>query len=220
MENQIKQTPFLSSECNLYFKTKKTATKKTATKKTATKKTATKKGLNESSSKDNLSNDALVVTTAQQLKRVRRTKEELKDVYVDPVEMERKIVEFYSTGVLSESLAGMIQLIAVRLGLARNFYSYSFKTEMQGDAIVKMMTALRRKRFKCDVGYNPFSYFTKVAYHAFQNCIKKNKKDFDTIKRYQEEMYESYICSGLLPSKKNTHIESSDDYTANGHYES
>jgi hypothetical protein len=152
-------------------------------------------------------------------KRVRRTKEELKEVYIDPIEMERQIQEYYETDVLSESLAAMIQMIAVRLGLARNFYSYSFKIEMQGDAIVKMMTALRRKRFKCNVGYNPFSYFTKVAYHAFQNCIKKNKKDFDTLKRYQDEIYENYICSGVIPSRKNTRLDSDDDYTTNGHFE-
>jgi hypothetical protein len=152
-------------------------------------------------------------------KRVRRTKEELKDVYIDPIEMEQKIKEYYDSGNLSERLAEMIQLIAVRLGLARNFYSYSFKVEMQGDAIVKMMTALRRKRFKCGVGYNPFSYFTKVAYHAFQNCIKKNKKDFDTLKRYQEEIYENYVCSGLIPTKKNTRSETAEDYTSNGHFE-
>ena len=152
-------------------------------------------------------------------KRVRRTKEELKDVYIDPVEMETLIVEYYASNVISEKLAGMVQMIAVRLGLARNFYSYSFKTEMQGDAIVKMMTALRRRRFKCNVGYNPFSYFTKVAYHAFQNCIKKSKKDFDTLKRYQAEMYENHICSGQLPSKKNTHNTMQDDYTQNGHFE-
>jgi DNA-directed RNA polymerase specialized sigma24 family protein len=52
---------------------------------------------------------------------------------------------------------------------------------MIGDAIIKMMTALTRKRFKCDSGYNPFSYFTKVAYRAFQNRIKKEKKEHDTI---------------------------------------
>jgi hypothetical protein len=206
MEKKIKPKPQTSSGSKLSTKTKKTV-KKTFS-------------LKSSTDKVKLPTDILAAVTAPQAKRVRRTKEELKDVYIDPLEMERKIQEFYSTGVLSESLAEMVQLIAVRLGLARNFYSYSFKTEMQGDAIVKMMTALRRKRFKCNVGYNPFSYFTKVAYHAFQNCIKKNKKDFDTIKRYQEEMYESYICSGLLPSKKNTHVESSDDYTADGHYES
>ena len=155
--------------------------------------------------------------TAQ--KRVRRTKEELKDVYIDPVEMERLIVTYYDTDIICEKLASMVQMIAVRLSLARNFYSYSFKTEMQGDAIVKMMTALRRRRFKCSVGYNPFSYFTKVAYHAFQNCIKKSKKDFDTLKRYQEEMYENSICSGQVPTRKNTHYSMSGDYTQDGHFE-
>jgi len=153
------------------------------------------------------------------VKRVRRTKEELKDVYIDPIEMEALIVEYYKTDHLSDKLASMVQMISVRLGLARNFYSYSFKTEMQGDAIVKMMTALRRKRFKCNEGYNPFSYFTKVAYHAFQNCIKKSKKDFETLKRYQEETYENHVCSGEIPARKNSHFESSNDYTANGHYE-
>ena len=157
--------------------------------------------------------------SAAPIKRVRRTKEELKDVYIDPIAMEALIVHYYETDILSEELAGMVQMIAVRLGLARNFYSYSFKTEMQGDAIVKMMTALRRKRFKCSEGYNPFSYFTKVAYHAFQNCIKKSKKDFETLKRYQDEMYESHICSGEIPSRKNTRFESSEDYTANGNFE-
>jgi hypothetical protein len=152
-------------------------------------------------------------------KRVRRTKEELKDVYIDPKEMELLIIEYYDTNIISDKLAEMIQMISTRLALARNFYSYSFKSEMQGDAIVKMMTALRRKRFKCSAGYNPFSYFTKVAYHAFQNCIKKHKKDFDTLKRYQEEIYEDHVCSGYIPSKKNTRGQSSDDYTQNGHFE-
>jgi hypothetical protein len=150
-------------------------------------------------------------------KRVRRTKEELKEMYIDPVEMEALIEQYYAseTDLISDKLAEMIQMISVRLGLARNFYSYSFKSEMQGDAIVKMITALRRKRFKCGVGYNPFSYFTKVAYHAFQNCIKKHKKDFDTLKRYQEEMYEDYICSGNLPARKNSpNISKNEDSTS------
>lgn len=153
------------------------------------------------------------------VKRVRRTKEELKDVYINPTEMENLIREYYQTNIISEKLADMIQMIAVRLGLARNFYSYSFKSEMQGDAIVKMITALRRKRFKCDEGYNPFSYFTKVAYHAFQNCIKKTKKDYETLKEYQDQVYESHVCSGQVPARKNTRNGSSDDYTQNGHFE-
>lgn len=145
-------------------------------------------------------------------KRVRRTKEELKDVYIDPVEMEALIVEYYKTDIISNKLAEMVQMISTRLALARNFYSYSFKQEMQGDAIVKMMTALRRKRFKCGAGYNPFSYFTKVAYHAFQNSIKKHKKDFDTIKRYREEVYEDHMCANNLPARKNFKQGGDEDY--------
>lgn len=145
-------------------------------------------------------------------KRTRRTKEELKDMYIDPIEMEALIVEYYDTDIISEKLASMVQMISTRLALARNFYNYSFKSEMQGDAIVKMVTALRRKRFKVGVGYNPFSYFTKVAYHAFQNSIKKHKKDFDTLKRYQEEMYESYACDNNIAAHKNSHHKELDLY--------
>jgi len=152
-------------------------------------------------------------------KRVRRTKEELKNVFIDAAEMETLIDEYYRSenDEISEKLAGMIQMIAVRLGLARNFYSYSFKTEMQGDAIVKMMTALRRKRFKCGVGYSPFSYFTKIAYHAFQNSIKKHKKDFETLKRYQEEIYESHVCTGQLPHRKNTNYYKNESGSEEGY---
>jgi hypothetical protein len=140
-------------------------------------------------------------------KRVRRTKEELKPNYVDPLEMEKLIIEYYASGVLSNDLASMVQKIATRLGFAQNFINYSYKEEMIGDAIIKMMTALTRHRFKCSVGYNPFSYFTKVAYRAFQNRIKKEKKEHDTIHRYQDEVYSLLTETGQLPAKKNTHSE-------------
>jgi hypothetical protein len=140
-------------------------------------------------------------------KRVRRTKEELKPNYVDPIEMENLIKEYYKTNDLKNELADMIQKIGTRLGYAQNFINYSYKEEMIGDAIIKMMTALTRKRFKCDSGYNPFSYFTKVAYRAFQNRIKKEKKEHETIHRYQNEVYELLAESGQIPYQKNAHRE-------------
>jgi hypothetical protein len=144
---------------------------------------------------------------AKRKKRVRRTKEELKPNYVDPIEMENLIKEYYKTNVLQSELADMVQKIGTRLGYAQNFINYSYKEEMIGDAIIKMMTALTRKRFKCDSGYNPFSYFTKVAYRAFQNRIKKEKKEHDTIHRYQAEVYELLTESGQIPSQKNVRRE-------------
>jgi len=140
-------------------------------------------------------------------KRVRRTKEELKPNYVDPIYMEVCIKKYYESGVLNDELADMIQKIGTRLGYAQNFINYSYKTEMIGDAVIKMITALTRKRFKCDSGYNPFSYFTKVAYRAFQNRIKKEKKEHDTIHRYQNEVYSLLEESGQIPYQKNSHLE-------------
>jgi hypothetical protein len=144
-------------------------------------------------------------------KRVRRTKEELKPNYVDPIEMENLIIEYYKTGKLENELADMIQKIATRLGYANNFINYSYKGEMIGDAIIKMITALTRKRFKCSSGYNPFSYFTKVAYRAFQNRIKKEKKEHDTIHRYQNEVYTLLTETGQLPFQKNTRYDTEYD---------
>lgn len=144
-------------------------------------------------------------------KRVRRTKEELKENYVDPIEMEKLIVLYYKTGELKNDLADMIQKIATRLGYAQNFINYSFKTEMIGDAVIKMITALTRKRFKCNKGYNPFSYFTKVAYRAFQNRIKKEKKEHETLHRYQEEVFNLLTENNQIPTRKNTKRTNEDD---------
>jgi uncharacterized FlaG/YvyC family protein len=144
-------------------------------------------------------------------KRVRRTKEELKPNYVDPIEMEQLIIKYYETGELKDDLADMVQKIATRLGYAQNFINYSYKSEMIGDAVIKMITALTRKRFKCNSGYNPFSYFTKVAYRAFQNRIKKEKKEHDTIHRYQNEVYSLLTESGQLPFQKNSKFDTEYD---------
>jgi DNA-directed RNA polymerase specialized sigma24 family protein len=105
----------------------------------------------------------------------------------------------------------MVQKIATRLGYAQNFINYSFKTEMIGDAVIKMITALTRKRFKCDNGYNPFSYFTKVAYRAFQNRIKKEKKEHDTLHRYQEEVFSLLTENNQIPARKNTKNSTEED---------
>ena len=61
---------------------------------------------------------------------------------------------------------------------------------MIGDAIVKMFSALQLKKFNIDTGNNPFSYFTTIAFHAFINRIKKEKKQRQVISDYQEMVYE------------------------------
>mgnify|MGYP003671982395 FL=1 len=70
----------------------------------------------------------------------------------------------------------------------------TYKDEMVGDAVVKMFTALKHKKFNIESHSNPFSYFTTIAYHAFINRIKKEKRYKQTINEYQEVVYEETMC--------------------------
>ena len=121
-------------------------------------------------------------------KKVRKKKSK-KPYYINPAEFLADIVEYYRTDDLTEKLGEDIVKIATGLGFAPNFINYSYKDDMIGDAVLKMLTALRNKKFNIDSGNNPFSYFTTIAFHAFINRIKKEKKHRDTISQYQEKVY-------------------------------
>ena len=141
----------------------------------------------------------------------RKLKPKEKIHYVNSREFEEEIRAYYKSGDVSIKLGESITKIAHGLSFAPNFINYSYKEEMIGDAIIKMITALTRQRFKCKSGYNPFSYFTKVAYRAFQNRIKKEKKEHDTIHRYQNEVYSLLTESGQIPVQKNTKFDTEYD---------
>ncbi len=93
-------------------------------------------------------------------------------------------------------LAESINKIAIGLSYAPNFINYSYKDEMIGDAILKMFSALKNKKFNVDTGNSPFSYFTTIAYHAFINRIKKEKRYRETISKYQENVYSDIMNEG------------------------
>jgi DNA-directed RNA polymerase specialized sigma24 family protein len=65
---------------------------------------------------------------------------------------------------------------------------------MIGDALIKMYSALKHKKYKFENNSNPFSYFTTIAYHAFINRIKKEKKHHQAITSYKEKVYEEYMA--------------------------
>ena len=109
--------------------------------------------------------------------------------YVNSKEFYKAICEYYSTDDLKDSLAEDVYKIAVGLSYAPNFINYSYKDEMVGDAVVKMFSALKNKKFNIETTNNPFSYFTTIAFHAFINRIKREKKHRETIANYQETVY-------------------------------
>lgn len=111
--------------------------------------------------------------------------------YVDPKDFDNEIVVYYDTGKMSDNLALMIDKIANKLSYAGNFINYTFREEMVGDANIRMFKALMSKKYDRIKGTNPFSYFTRIAFNAFRNRIKKEKRMRDTHTKYQEE-YEIY----------------------------
>lgn len=116
--------------------------------------------------------------------------------YVNRKELLQQIVDYYDQPEedrIPEELAININKIAKGLSYAPNFINYSYKDEMIGDAVVKMFTALQGKKYDINSGYNPFSYFTTIAFHAFINRIKKEKKYREVVSDYQEMVYDQLM---------------------------
>jgi len=134
--------------------------------------------------------------------------------YVNPDMLKAEIAEYYLNGELSESLANSIKNIAEGLSYAPNFINYTYKEDMIGDAIIKMVDALRKKKCNVKADTNVFSYFTTIAFHAFINRIKREKKHRETLNQYQEQVYNDKIYSG---EHVDTKFSSHQNYE--GHYD-
>jgi len=107
--------------------------------------------------------------------------------YVDPKEFDQEIMNYYKSGFMTNNLAEMVSKISHKLSFAGNFINYSYREEMVGDGIIRMMKALIAKKYDHKKGTNPFSYFTRIAFNAFRNRIKKEKHIHETHEKYQKE---------------------------------
>lgn len=112
------------------------------------------------------------------------------EFYIDPVVFKQQLADYYKNNVNEDVIAESISKIAYGLSYSSNFINYTYKDEMIGDAIVKMFTAVKNKKFNIDSEHNPFSYFTTIAFHAFINRIKKEKKHNEAINEYKSRFYE------------------------------
>ena len=146
---------------------------------------------------------------AKKPKKVRKKRKKNLDKkahYVDAKVFLQDIIDYYECDEISIRLGESIYKIANGLSFASNFINYSYKDEMVGDAILKMFTAVKNKKFNIESGNNPFSYFTTIAFHAFINRIKKEKKHRETIAQYQEVMYGDMLNSGEF-SENNIYVD-------------
>ena len=120
-------------------------------------------------------------------KRGRKASDKTK-FYVQPAEFDEEIMNYYDSGKMSDKLADMVSRISHKLSYAPNFINYSYREEMVGDGVIRMMKALIAKKYNREKGTNPFSYFTRIAFNAFRNRIKKEKHIHETHEKYQREL--------------------------------
>lgn len=129
--------------------------------------------------------------------------------YVDPKHFDDEIVKYYESGVISNELAEMVSKIANKLSYSSNFAGYTYREEMVGDGIVRMFKALMSKKYDREKGTNPFSYFTRIAFNAFRNRIKKEKHIHEAQERYQQEYM--MVSEGYANLLKNNQISITKD---------
>jgi len=122
--------------------------------------------------------------------------------YVNPVEFKNSLKRFYETDVITDDLADNVNKIAYGLSFNGSFINYTYKDDMIGDALIKMYSALTKKKYSFDKRTekggedqecNPFSYFTTIASNAFINRIKKEKRHHEAEKQYRERVYENVM---------------------------
>jgi len=135
-----------------------------------------------------------------------------KKIYIDPVKLETEIRDYYAKEQqINDDLANMMMNIATKLSFAPNFINYSFRKDMIGDAAIRMVKALQGKKFKLDMGYNPFSYFTRIAFNCFRARIKKEKKHTEVLENYRKDLmtfsenYNNMVKNNRVSSEKNAH---------------
>ena len=128
------------------------------------------------------------------------SKDKKAEYYIKPKEFKEALQKYYDSDNMTNDLAENIKKIAYGLSYNASFINYSYKDDMIGDALIKMYAALKYKKYKFATGSNPFSYFTTIAYHAFINRIKKEKKHHQAICDYKEKVYEE-----IMTDPNNTH---------------
>jgi len=135
--------------------------------------------------------------------------------YVEPKEFKDAIARFYQSDKFEDYLGECINKIATGLSYNSKFKDYTYRDEMVGDAIVKMYAALKNKNFDVTSKYNPFSYFTTIAFRSFINRIKKEKRLHQAETEYCEEVYERHMIDssdGKVYTKNTSNLEEGDFY--------
>lgn len=122
-------------------------------------------------------------------------KDPKKEHYVNAKIFKEQLKEYYDSDNMTNELAENICKIADGLSYNYRFIRYTniWKEEMIGDAKVKMYLALEKKLYNIESEFSPFAYFNRIAWNAFTNRIKKEKRQHDGLEEYKQMMYEGLM---------------------------
>ncbi len=121
--------------------------------------------------------------------RKRRTFSDKDRYYIDKEEYSTELIKYTKTGKSSDRLGELFMLHVSRLSSAHNFKDYTFKSDMEGTALLHLL--------KYSDNYNPafigregkptdaFSYCTTIILRAFLQVMAKEK--------YQSKLKDSMI---------------------------
>jgi hypothetical protein len=79
-----------------------------------------------------------------------------------------------SRPIIPDYIARCILMIAEKLSRKPNFYNYTFREDMVGDAVKNCILYI--DNFDPGISKNPFAYFTQIIYYAFIQRINKERK--------------------------------------------
>ena len=73
--------------------------------------------------------------------------------YIQPKIFKESLRKYYDSDNLTDDLAENIKKIAYGLSYNSSFINYTYKDDMIGDALIKMYSALKHKKYKFETGF-------------------------------------------------------------------
>ena len=94
--------------------------------------------------------------------------------YLTNKELLPEVIKCIEANIISNKLASMLKLLVERYASRGNFYGYSYKEDMQGEALCSLM----KNALKFDVtrSSNPFAFYTSCIHNSFLGYMSHEKK--------------------------------------------
>jgi DNA-directed RNA polymerase specialized sigma subunit len=117
--------------------------------------------------------------------------EDKPNFYLSNKSLLEEIEKSKASGEMTETLAGMLQLLCSRIGRKANFINYKFNEDMQAYAMLLLVRTW--KGFNPEKSSNPFAFYSQCIHNSFKQYIKSEKKQ----RKLKDLML---IRAGLNPS--------------------